>query len=70
MTKMEDDQNGRRPKWKMTKTGIRLKLDNNGRHPKKNKSVKQGHVSVVSSLARFFSYIIHKKYIFCSFLSK
>ena len=30
MTKMEDDQNGRRQKWKMTK----MKDDQNGRQPK------------------------------------
>merc|ERR1712030_232805 len=29
-TKMEDDQNGRRPKWKMTK----MEDDQNGRRPK------------------------------------
>merc|ERR1711895_276105 len=29
-TKMEDDQNGRRPKWKMTK----IEDDQNGRRPK------------------------------------
>merc|ERR1712030_104966 len=30
MTKMEDDQNGRRPKWKKTK----MEDDQNGRRPK------------------------------------
>ena len=44
MIKMEDDQNGRRPKWKTTKwKTTKLKDDENGRRPKCKTRETNGH---------------------------
>ena len=46
---MEDNQNGRRPKWKTTE----MEDDQNGRRPKWNMTITKGRVTGATRLVKY-----------------